>query len=232
MIGQKVNGWLKRVQSWVIPPVCLLCGAPAAESGLCPGCIGDLPLFGPGCRRCAGPLDGEICARCLDSPPSFDRTICLFRYQPPVDGLIQRLKFHRDLACARSLGSLMADHLLRLQPPRPDVMLPVPLHQKRLAARGYNQALEIARPIARTLGIPIDTHTCHRVRATAEQAALAAAARRTNVAGAFAVRGSAATHVAIVDDVMTTGHTLEAVASALKAAGVGTISLWVCARAG
>jgi len=113
----------------------------------------------------------------------------------------------------------------------PEIIIPVPLHRTRLRERGFNQALEIARPIARSLSIPVDYKSCERVRKTSAQSLLPAAERRKNIKGAFRVtRPIAARHVAILDDVMTTGHTVQELAATLRKAGVERIDVWVVAR--
>lgn len=157
--------------------------------------------------------------------------MCAFDYAPPVDYMIQRLKFHGELAWARALGGLMASELARRVTDPPDVVVPVPLHRRRLAERGYNQALELARPLARALAAPVDVSLCARIRPTREQSALGAGARRANLRGAFAVAGSAPSSIAIVDDVLTTGSTAGALAHVLRQAGAAHVSIWICARA-
>ncbi len=157
--------------------------------------------------------------------------ICPFDYAAPLDHLIQRMKFGGDLACARLLGQLMTERIARSVSRPPELIVPMPLHRRRLAARGFNQAFELARPIARRLALPIDTAACVRHRATAEQSTLAAAERRGNVEGAFSVRRPLPASVAIVDDVLTTGSTALALMAELRRAGVSRIVLWVCARA-
>lgn len=147
------------------------------------------------------------------------------------------MKFHARLNVAHLLGTLMADRLATAptldQGPTPELLIPVPLHRSRLRERGFNQALELARPIARRLRIPIDFTSCRRIRATPAQALVAAKARRRNVKGAFEVAGKIqARHVALVDDVMTTGHTAGELAVTLRRAGIETVTVWPCARAG
>ncbi|HJW80866.1 MAG TPA: ComF family protein, partial [Acidiferrobacterales bacterium] len=197
--------------------------------------------------RCAIPYDhpdtrGE-CGACQKQPPAFARTVALYRYAPPVDHFIRALKFHQQLGLARLLGEQLAQRLVT-ETARPDVIMPVPLHSARLRERGYNQALEIARPVARTLNIPLDFRSLLRVRATAPQTGMTVAARRKNLRGAFALRddpgGVVAAmdfdavrnrRVALVDDVMTTGSTVQAAAQCLLAAGAEKIDIWVVARA-
>lgn len=212
---------------------CALCGQRSGDLGLCPGCVADLPFQGAACRRCALPLAvGEVCGSCLEAPPSYDEAFAVFAYGEPADSMIQRLKFGGDLAYARTLGKLMAIELVRREVHRPCTLLPVPLHPARLIARGFNQAVELARPLAHRFGIPLDRISCVRTRATAEQSRLSAVERRRNVKNAFSVISSVSgADVAVVDDVMTTGTTLEAVARALKHAGARRVAVWVCARA-
>lgn len=227
-----VYKWLQIAQSWLLPPICLLCGARGEEDGLCAGCRAGLPWQSNACIACALPLaSGEWCGRCLDHRPLHDEACAAFDYAYPVDALIRRLKFNGDLACARLLGLLMAERLRRWLPSLPEAVVPVPLHRARLARRGYNQALELARPVAAALGLPIDYACCARVRATLEQTGLSAVARRENLRAAFAADYCPGRDIAIVDDVMTTGHTVDALVRVLRQAGVERVRVWVCARA-
>lgn len=230
----KVNGWLKSAQVWLFPPLCTLCGG-HGERGrdLCPGCAGDLPVVKATCVQCSAPLPlSGMCGYCQRRPPAFDRTVAAFHYLPPLDAMIKRLKFNGDLRLARLLGSLMVDHLGGSEAVLPDVIVPVPLHVQRLRERGFNQALELARPIAERFGAPLDWRHVVRTRATDPQSELPAKLRSRNVKGAFSVAPEfAAQRVAIVDDVMTTGHTVNELAATLRRAGVVDISVWVCARA-
>ncbi len=229
-----VNNWLKNVQ--ILPPrVCALCGAAHCVEGLglCAGCHGGLPWLGRACPGCALPLPASgQCGACQRRPPPYQRLLAAFHYQPPVSDLIQALKFHGVLSHARLLGEVMADVLAVAVEDRPRLMVPVPLHGRRLRQRGYNQALELARPVARRLGIPLGLHCCRRVVDTAAQSDLSAAARRRNVRNAFRARWQKGLeHVALIDDVMTTGHTVAAAVRSLRAAGAERVEVWVCARA-
>jgi len=155
-----------------------------------------------------------------------------FVYEPPVDALIHGAKYHQRLGDARSLGVLLAEYVAAVGGELPPLIVPVPLHRQRLRERGYNQALEIARPLARSLGLRLDPGCCIRTRPTSPQAGLGGRARRRNIAGAFTVvRVPQAAHVAIVDDVMTTGGTVAEMAAALTGSGIGRVDVWVCARA-
>ncbi|AOI93427.1 ComF family protein [Burkholderia pseudomultivorans] len=172
------------------------------------------------------------CKACRTAPPPFDATLALADYRAPLDGLARGLKFHARLA----LGAEFATRLARLVDDTRgaggfDVVAPVPLSHRRLVARGYNQAWAIARPLARRLGVRADATLLARVADTAPQSRLDRRARRDNVAAAFAVAGDVAgRHVALVDDVMTSGATLAAAAHALKAAGAARVTNLVALR--
>jgi ComF family protein len=175
---------------------------------------------------------GEVCGGCLQAPPAYDEAVAVFDYIEPAGAMIQRLKFGGNLAYARTLGKIMANELIRRGVRRPRLLIPVPLHPARLIARGFNQAVELARPLVDRLGLAMERSCCVRTRATAEQTRLDAAARRRNVRNAFRViRAMEGMDVAVIDDVMTTGSTLEAVAQALKRAGARRVAVWACARA-
>lgn len=231
-----VNNWLNSILSWSLTSSCQLCGSlqVSGHTDLCSACYEALPWLSSACPRCANPLPatgGLLCGQCQQAPPVFTNSLALFRYEPPLDRLIQDLKFHGQLRYARLLGTLMAEHLGQLSQ-LPDCIIPVPLHRRRLRERGFNQALELARPIARQLDINIDTRHCQRVRYTHGQADLPLARRQANVRRAFRVdRQPGWRHVAIIDDVMTSGQTVNALARAIQQAGVETISVWCCCRA-
>jgi ComF family protein len=220
----------------MLPPTCVVCGGDGAEGlDLCGLCRAALPWNTPACRRCGLPLAGEgaqrVCGLCQLAPPPLARVQCPLHYAFPVDRLLPRLKFHGDLAAGELLVTLAA---WALDPEdRPAALVPVPLHPSRLRQRGYDQALEIARAFARQGGPPVRADALRRVRATAAQTTLDARARRANLGGAFAVRAGIAlpAHVALVDDVMTTGATLHECARVLLAAGVARVDAWCLARA-
>ncbi len=232
MDAWKVDGWLRKAARMVFPPRCLLCGETGVNGrDLCPACAEALPWNASACLRCALPLPiPGLCGACLQKPPPIGETHAVFVYGFPLDRLVPRLKFHNDLAAGRLLSGLMAESLGAL--PRPAALLPVPLHASRLGRRGYDQALELAAPLAQRLRIPLLADVLLRTRATSPQSELDAVARQRNLRRAFAVRAGAALpdHVVLVDDVMTTGATLEAAAKTLLRAGVARVDAWVCAR--
>lgn len=215
-----------------VPQPCLLCsdGGGGAD-GLCDGCRADQPRQ-PGlhCPVCALPLArAEICGRCLRDRPAYDRVIAAFQYAFPVDVMIRRLKFSGALPLAHTLGSQLWQ--ATRERPQPDLLLPMPLAAPRMRQRGFNQATEIARPLATMRGLRLEPDLCTRVRDTPAQSGLSLTARRANLRGAFhcsaRVLGAA---VVVIDDVMTSGATLHALAHQLKAAGAHSVECWVVAR--
>lgn len=230
-------GWSNINRFLGFPPVCVLCGDPGQDGlDLCRPCRLDLPLQGHACPRCgmalgAASTAATLCGTCQRHPPPYDRVLAPFRYDTPLDHLIHRLKYHGRLEQARLLGDLMALWLEQHLDSLPARVIPVPLHPTRLRARGFNQAVELARRVCKRLELPLDTHSCQRQRATLPQSELAdARARARNIKGAFAVRGEMPETVAIVDDVMTTGNTVGELAKGLRAAGASYIEVWTCAR--
>ncbi len=228
---------LESVVGRLYPATCALCGAPGhAGLDLCPGCLRDLPHNLHRCPRCALPLPSDaprvaLCGPCQRRPPPFDACCAPFRYEDPVPALIGGAKFRSRLELARLLGQCLARALYEQGAEMPGVILPVPLHPRRLRERGYNQALEIARAASRELGVRCDAGCCERVLATAPQAGLHQKERRRNVRGAFRVtRPPAAGHVAVLDDVVTTGSTVAELARVLRKAGVERIDVWAVAR--
>lgn len=244
-------GWL----DYALPPVCLLCGERAAPADpLCQACRQRLPAAPqPACARCAAPLGqaAAACGACLVRPPAFDASIAAWRYAAPIDTLIQQLKFGHaahapagarndrrfasaDFFAAGLAAALRqhADAQTRAATRRIDLLLPVPLSADRLRERGFNQALEIARPLARALALPLDACRLVRTRATPAQSRLPWRQRHANVHDAFAcTRDLHGLQVLVVDDVMTTGATLEAVARTLKQCGASWVGNAVVARA-
>lgn len=234
--ARPVDGWAARALRLLVPPRCLLCGmAGAAGRDLCAGCAADFATNAVCCPRCALPLPvpAPLCGECLKHEPPFARAWAPFRYEHPLDLLEARFKFHADLAAGRVLSSLMIERAAVHVPDRPDLLVPVPLHAARLRERGYNQALELARPLARVFGIPLHTEALRRTRATPPQTGLDAKTRRRNLRDAFAIAASARLpeHVALIDDVMTTGATLRECARVLRRAGVARVDVWALARA-
>ena len=221
--------------SRLLPHACLLCGS-ATDATLCPGCTTDLPrLDRPACPVCAQPLAhaAPCCADCLKHPPTFAATFAALRYGYPIDRLMQRLKFGGGPVSQRLAGvDFFARLMLAAVPTEGDLLLPVPLANARLRERGFNQALELARPLARAVDLPLDSGTLVRERDAVPQSRLPWHLRRRNVRHTFACRRDlSGLVIVVVDDVMTSGATLNAVAEVLRAQGAVRVINWVAARA-
>ncbi len=207
---------------------CILCGAPSHDVW-CNACDAALPcLSSAHCPVCALPtFDGLICGQCLQQAPHFKRTLAVYAYAFPLNKLVLALKYGEKFHLAELLGAKLA-HRVTL---RPDCVVAMPLHPTRLQQRGFNQSLQLARGIARQLSLPLLPWACQRIRYTASQSTLPWKERDKNVRKAFKCSAEVSgRHVAIVDDVMTTGSTLNELALALLNAGASEVSVWVVAR--
>jgi ComF family protein len=227
--------WLGDLRSFLYPATCVLCESPGHHDlDLCRPCAQALPHLSTACLQCALPVvtpDASLCGACRREPPTFDAAVALYHYHPPVDHLIHQLKFHGQLVHARLLGSLLAEHITACARPRLDYIIPVPLHPRRLCSRGYNQALELARHVGRRLEVSVNHRAARRIRHTDPQMELPAKSRHKNVRGAFEITADfAARNVAILDDVVTTGATVNELARAFKQAGVEYVEIWAIAR--
>ena len=224
-----------------IPCCCALCGCSGATVLCLPCRLRYLAPPAPRCRQCAmllpaGAGGASVCGNCLRRPPAFDATVVVTDYEAPLDLLVQELKFGGQLALAPLFGDLLAQAMRQL--PRatwPSVLAPVPLGQRRLTERGFNQALEIGRALARGLGLPLQARLLERCRDTAPQTLLAPGERRANLRLAFRVPpaslGSVSgQHIGIIDDVITTGVTLDEIAATLKRAGASRVTCLAFAR--
>jgi len=223
----------------LLPRHCVLCGQPAGQANLCPPCRAELPRTGPACRSCALPLPSlgaDRCGRCLRHPPPWDRAVAALAYCFPTDRLVCRFKFGRDFACGKVLGQELLAAVCRSEFPLPDLIVPVPLHRARHHFRAFNQSELLARQLGRALDVAVHSRLLQRSRRTRAQSGLDASDRKRNIRGAFCCKSSAAgqldsLHVALVDDVMTTGATLAECVKSLKRAGVARVTIWVAARA-
>lgn len=224
------SGLGQRLLRAAFPQDCVLCVAPSGAEPLCAGCRGDLPWLGESCPRCAMPSPGgQVCGACLTDPPAFDRTVALWRYAPAADRLVHAFKYRARLALAQYFARELA---MRIDPlPVVEVIVPMPLARKRLAERGFNQAHEIAKRLGRLTRIPAAARVVRRTRETADQTGLDPDARARNVRGAFACDAVVAgRRIAVVDDVMTTGASLDELARTLRRAGAVHVENWVVAR--
>ncbi len=223
-----VSAWLTRA---LLPRECFLCIAASGKEFLCPACMENLPFLpAEHCPVCALPTpSAAVCGACLKKPPNFNATQAVFRYEFPIDKLVQSLKYAHRLASADFLGRILGQHAPDCQF---DLILPVPLATQRLAERGFNQALEIARHLAESLHVPLETQHIRRRINTTPQVALPWKERAKNIRHAFEcntdLRGKS---ILVIDDVMTTGATLNELAGTLKAGGAERVGNLVLARA-
>lgn len=232
MVDKRPGGLL----DLLTPARCHWCGRACAYAPACAACAAALPWNRFACRACALPLPqgalSDVCATCLCDAPPQDHSWAAFRYETPLPQAIIELKFRGRLAPAHVVGALMAARLAARPCPMPEVLIPMPLHAGRLRRRGYNQAVELGRPLARRLSLRFEPAAARRVRATHEQSRLDGAARRRNVRNAFALDPARVEgrHVALLDDVITTGATVAELARAARAAGAARIEVWAAAR--
>jgi ComF family protein len=225
----------KKLMDQLLPRHCVLCGLFSAYENLCPPCSAELPYNPSACTLCGLPLPGQpngICGTCLKKPPLWDEVVAGLKYQFPVEQLVCRFKYNRSLACGQVLGGILLEAIRLRSGPLPQAIVPVPLHFSRLFGRTFNQAHMLAQQISNKLGIPIQHALLRRTRRTRAQSGLDSSQRRKNVRGAFDCHRHKLKHVAIVDDVMTTGRTLEECTRSLKRAGAESVITWVAARAG
>jgi ComF family protein len=231
--GYRHAMWLRSALSRWFVARCAICAVAPGKPIVCEGCAEDFFASSPyRCPRCAItlPVEGSVCASCLRHPPQYDATITLADYAAPIDGLVLALKFGHRLELAPILGALLAARVRSLSE-QSAVLVPVPLAYERLAERGFNQSLEIARATARSLGARLDCRCLARIRHAAAQASLSLDARRRNIRGAFLVRGNVrGLRLIVIDDVMTSGSTLDEVARVLKGAGAEHVTNLVVAR--
>ena len=249
----------KRLTFTAFPGLCRFCDQPTERAlDLCAYCDADLPWLRAACRRCAMPhaLAVEHCPACPRQAPSLDRTLAAFVYAPPIDRLVADIKFHGRLTSAPLLAALLARTIVAAHPlpaagaagvtapppvhahvhALPEAIVPVPLSTRRLLRRGHDQAWLLAARVQAALGdaglpIAFAGTALRRVKHTPAQSAQGQAARLRSLVGAFAVPAALPyRHVALLDDVFTTGATLDAAARALRAAGVARVDAWVVAR--
>lgn len=231
ILPQGVGEALRRSLETLFPCTCLLCRSDSGPRPVCPACVADLPaLPAQRCPQCAEPTThGERCGRCLAQPPAFDSVTALYAYQFPLDRLVQSLKYGHQLALATWFGDALATALADLQV---DQVVPLPLHPSRLRERGFNQAAEIARPLAARLRRPVDWDGLARVRATQPQAEQPLKQRQGNVRNAFeSWRDYSGQTLLLVDDVLTSGATLDEAARVLKIHGARQVHAAVIGRA-
>ena len=204
------------------------------ELGLCVPCLQDLPWHSASqCPQCALISNGSLCGSCLSTPPSYDATTALLTYDYPVDGLLQHYKYNTSLHLAHTFAALFTEKKRQQASTSPEIqrIIPMPMHRNRLKERGFNQALEIAKLLSKALSLKLDYTSCQRTKHTPPQASLNLKERIQNIKGAFSCqRNLQNLNIAIVDDVMTTGASLNELAKTLKQAGAAHVECWVMAR--
>ncbi len=233
---QTTKQWARQLTT--IRTSCPLCSEPSTQL-ICPSCTKMLPAISSQCFQCGLPLkmvdtsqNTLRCGQCVKSAPAFDLCISPYHYALPISQFITRLKFQHKLYYAQVLAELLMAKIEQHAEGLPDVIIPVPLHKKRLRQRGFNQALEIARPIAKRYAIRLDSRCCTRTVSTAPQMEQNKKTRQQNIRHAFKVSPQFHyKHVAIIDDVMTTGQTVNELARMLRKQGAERIQIWSAARA-
>ena len=220
-----------------LPASCLLCHDATGGAILCSGCAAELPLLPQArCPVCAAPTPASaVCGQCLQKHPHFDATYAVWRYDFPLDKLIQAYKYGHQLALSRFFGEALKEVLplpaVADRRPTWDRIIPLPLSEARLRQRGYNQSLELARPLGRHLGVPLDSGICSRPRHTQPQAELPLAGRAKNIRNAFACHGSLAGQaLLLIDVVLSIGASLIECARTLKLHGAARVDVAVLAR--
>ena len=220
----------------LLPPRCVLCGLPSGSICICEPCKADLPWAEPPCYQCGLPLPagyGQTCGQCIQHPPPYEHTVSPLQYCFPVNQLVRALKFHRQLAEGRVLSHLLCACVAEESLTLPDMLVPVPLHPLRMLKRGFNQAYELGNYASKRLGIPLHATGLRRKRNTRAQSGLDRKQRQSNVRGAFYWYGrkQPGHHVALIEEVMTTGITVSECARVLKIAGAKRVDVWVPTRA-
>jgi len=234
---------IKQILDVLYPRRCVLCHSLCSSTkphdiDLCPDCHAELPWIEQACFQCGIPLHNaqnkQRCGQCMQKTPAYDHVISVCHYQNPLVWLIQQMKFKKKPAIANLLGHVMARQLKQQKISLPDAIIPVPLHYKRQLQRSFNQSEEIAKVIAKQLFCSLDTQYLERHLPSKQQSGLDAKKRKKNVKGIFRIKNKQRnhyTHVALVDDVMSTGSTVNEIARTLKKNGVKKIDVWVLARA-
>ena len=215
----------------LIPGKCALCRC-SSTLGFCINCQKLLPWIECACEICSTHLNTPgICGHCQAKRPVYQDSMIPFRYKPPISGHIQALKYANRMPYAVAMAKMMAQWIKKSATPLPDIIVPMPLHRQRINQRGFNQATEISRILGRQLRLPVESAVLGRVKNTVTQTGLNEKMRRQNMKDAFVVKSTGQPgHVALVDDVVTSGSTVDAASKALVAAGVRRVSVWAIAK--
>ncbi len=238
---QPLNNWLKNnhlskfnvFANTIFAQNCLLCASPQVNNhAVCSACLNDLPWHpNTSCPQCGLSSSGQLCGSCISSPPDFDATHAVFLYDFPIDAMMQRYKYGNMLTLCTFFGQMLNE---KVDLKSIDFIIPMPMHPQRLKERGFNQALEIAKFLDKSKLFgkeKLDYNSAIRQKLTPPQASLPLKERVKNIKGAFAVNGNlAGKRIAIVDDVMTTGASLNELAKTLKKAGAEHVECWIVVR--
>lgn len=238
------QGCMNGLLDFVFPRYCLLCGARShllARCYLCADCHADFVVNHTACGRCGVPMalqqvkpEELVCGQCKKSPPVFDLCWSPFIYAQPLEWVIQQLKFNDKLSFAPLLSELMIQNMpaSMLRQQKPDAIIPMPLHDKRLRQRGFNQSLLLVKPLASVVGVKIDSTSCLRCLNTEHQTGKSARQRKQNIKGAFKFDNHKNyRYLVIFDDVVTTGSSVSELSETLKKSGVERVDVWSLARA-
>ena len=235
---QLINNWLnnsqlfnfERFKHTIFKQNCILCNAPEASNhAVCRACLNDLPWHASNsCPQCGLESSGMLCGSCINAPPDFDVTCAVFLYQFPIDAMMQRYKYGNSLNIGERFGQFLSE---KVNLKNIDLVIPMPMHPARIKQRGFNQALEIAKVLVKNQPEKLDYKSALRQKLTPPQASLPLKQRVKNIKGAFKVIGDfSGKRIAIVDDVMTSGASLNELAKTLKKAGAVHVECWVIAR--
>ncbi|WED42210.1 ComF family protein [Legionella cardiaca] len=217
-----------------LPSVCVICYQYHRDPyAACRACFSLLQQLGPACSYCALPLSDDsflVCGRCSKSKPAFDRTFTMYRFEEPLRTLLHEYKYNGALFLRGFLVKLMIDALPQTAL-KTECLVPVPLHSKKLQERGFNQAAELAKRLAKHLQIPYELTLCKKILHTPSQMSLNRKERHRNLRHAFEVKANSYQHITLVDDLLTTGNTVNELATLFKKQGVAHVDVWCCARA-
>lgn len=220
-------------QSLRLPSICTLCNQfHKSRLAVCDPCLDLLIPLGPACQYCAYPLpdaDYLICGRCIKKRPHFDRAFITYQFEEPLRSLLHHFKYYNGLYLSSFLSHLIVQSVQN-NPSKPQCIIPVPMHPQRIKLRGFNHAAILARSLAKKFQLPCDVTSCQKIINTAPQASLDGEQRQKNLRHAFRTTKLPFQHVALIDDLLTTGSTANELALTLKQAGVKQVDVWCCAR--
>lgn len=220
-------------QSLSLPAICILCNQfHKGQFAVCKECINMFMPLENACVYCAFPLFERsylICGKCIKSPPCFDNTYISYTFEEPLRSLLHQFKYHNGLYLCSFLSHLIIKSLSDSYN-LPECLIPVPMHPDKLKLRGFNQAALLTKQIAKTLNLPYDLHSCQKIINTVAQAQLDGEQRKKNLRGAFQMKSNPYQHIALIDDLLTTGSTANEIARILKKSGIKKVDVWCCAR--